>query len=142
VRRLTIEPSTDPTSYSFVHPIRVRFAETDAMGIAHHSSYLLYLEEARVAYMRAIGQSYDEVNKRDLVHFAVLEAAIEYRRALRFDDVVDVHTLVADVTRATLQVAYLLRCGNDLVATAVTVHGCVDGEGRATRMPAWVTAGI
>ena len=56
--RLTTEPSLDPTTYTFVHRLRVRFAETDAMGIVHHSRYVPYLEEARVEYLRAIGRPY------------------------------------------------------------------------------------
>ena len=48
---MSIEPSTDPADYDFVHQIRARFVETDAMGIVHHSNYLPYFEEARVAVL-------------------------------------------------------------------------------------------
>ena len=51
--RLSIDPSTSPDDYEFVHRIRVRFVETDAMGIVHHSNYLAYFEESRVEYLRA-----------------------------------------------------------------------------------------
>ena len=53
--RLELVPSLLPADYSFVHGLRVRFAETDAMGIVHHSRYLPYLEEARVEYLRSLG---------------------------------------------------------------------------------------
>jgi len=53
--RLSVDPSTSPDDYDFTHRIRVRFVETDAMGIVHHSNYLAYFEEARVEYLRAIG---------------------------------------------------------------------------------------
>lgn len=56
--RATPEPSLNPDDYIFAHQIRVRFSETDAMGIVHHSRYLPYLEETRVEYLRSIGQSY------------------------------------------------------------------------------------
>ena len=56
--RLSVEPSLDAATYPFHHRIRVRFAETDAMGIVHHAAYLPYLESARVEYMREIGRAH------------------------------------------------------------------------------------
>ena len=135
--RKSLEPSRLPGDYSFVHPIRTRFSETDAMGIVHHAAYLPYLEEARVAYLRRAGHPYDEV-RRDGFNFAVLEVVVQYRRPLEFDEVVDVHVQPGAVSRATFQLAYLLSVDDDVRATAVTVHGCVDGNGKATRLPPWV----
>jgi acyl-CoA thioester hydrolase len=121
-----------------VHRVRTRFAETDAMGIIHHAAYLPYLEEARVAYLRALGHPYDEV-RTDGLDIAVLEVGVQYRAPLRFDDEVDVHLWAGAVTRTTFQIAYLLTVGAEIRATAVTVHGCVDASGRASRLPVWVT---
>jgi acyl-CoA thioester hydrolase len=135
--RLTFTPSLDPAAYAFNHRIRVRFAETDAMGIVHHSRYLPYLEETRVAYLRHLGHPYSE-NQAAGIDFAVLEAYVQYRSPLRFDEEVDVHLVVGGVTRATFQIGYLLTVGADSRATAVTVHGAVDRQGRAARMPAWL----
>ena len=53
--RQSLQPSRDPGDYTFVHRLRTRFAETDAMGIIHHAAYLPYLEEARVAFLRQLG---------------------------------------------------------------------------------------
>ncbi len=137
VRRQSFEPSRRSGDYKFVHRIRVRFAETDAMGIVHHAAYLPYLEEARVAYLRHLGHPYREV--RHTGHnFAVLEVGVHYRRPLEFDEVVDVHLVAGAVTRTTFQLAYLLTVEGDVRATAVTVHGCVDRDGKATRLPTWV----
>jgi acyl-CoA thioester hydrolase len=135
--RIAIEPSTSSGDYPFRHEIRVRFAETDAMGIVHHSRYLPYLEEARVAYLREIGHPYTEwrENGQDS---AVLEAYVRYIRPLRFDDVVAVHLRLAVATRTTFQMGYLLTVGDDTAATAVTVHGMVTATGRPTRLPAWL----
>ena len=72
------------------------------------------------------------------VEVAVLEAAVQYRKPLRFDDEVDVSLRVGAVTRTTFQIAYLLSVGDEARVTAVTVHGCVDTNGRPTRLPAWV----
>ena len=135
--RQSLQPSRDPLDYVFVHRIRARFAETDAMGIIHHAAYLPYLEEARVAYLRQLGHPYDEV-RRDGFNFAVIEVAVQYRKPLEFDELVDLHVRAGAVSRATFQLAYLLTVGDEARATAVTVHGCVDDNGKATRLPAWI----
>jgi acyl-CoA thioester hydrolase len=149
--RQSLQPSLNPADYSFVHRIRTRFAETDAMGVIHHAAYLAYLEETRVAYLRAIGHPYDAVRAEapgggrapgqadgDGREFPVLEVSLQYRKPLYFDDEVEVSLWVGAVTRTTFQIAYLLSVGKVARATAVTVHGCVDARGRAARLPAWV----
>ena len=127
----------DPDAYPFTHSLRVRFCETDAMGVVHHASYLAYLEETRVEYLRALGRPYDRL-RADGIEFPVVEAAVRYRRPLRFDDVVDVGAMVASAAGATFQMSYLVRCDGSTSATAVTVHGVVDGQGRPTRLPQWL----
>jgi acyl-CoA thioester hydrolase len=135
--RVAVKPSLRAEDYSFHHVLRVRFAETDAMGVVHHARYLPYLEEARVEYLRHIGHPYTEWQAAG-IDAAVLEAFVQYRQALRFDDLLTVHVLLAVVTRTTFQMAYLLTRGDIPVATAVTVHGAVTSDGRPTRLPAWL----
>ena len=135
--RMDVEPSLAPDDYPFHHRIRVRFAETDAMGIVHHSRYLPYLEEARVEFLRHLGHPYTEWREAG-IDGAVLEAFVQYRTALRFDDVVEVHVRLAAVTRTIFQMAYLLTVGERVAASAVTVHGAVTSAGRPTRLPAWL----
>ena len=137
--RLSLQPSLDPAAYRFTHQLRTRFAETDAMGIIHHGNYPAYLEEARAAMLRTSGVPYEEVRSgEEGVDFAVLELYVRHRRPLRFDDLVTVHVVVDDLTRTTFQVAYLLTVDHEVRATAVTVHGAVDGRGRPARMPAFL----
>lgn len=107
------------------------------MGIVHHGRYLPYLEAARVEYLRAIGHPYHEI-RADGIDFTVLEAFVRYRAPLRFDDLVDVHVVLATATRATFQLAYLVTVDASVRATAVTVHGAVTSEGRPTRSPEWL----
>jgi len=135
--RLSLEPSRQPADYGFVHRIRTRFSETDAMGVIHHAAYLLYMEQTRVEYLRQLGHSYADEREGGL-DLAVLEASVQYRRPLHFDDEVEVHLHTGAVTRTTFQLAYLLTVNGEVRATAVTVHGCVDASGKATRLPAWV----
>ncbi len=136
--RLDVVPPLDPAAYAFTHRIRVRFAETDAMGIVHHSNHLLYLEETRVAYLRHLGRPYTELRAEGVDH-AVLECAVQYRLPIRFDDELAVHLVLARTTRATFQLAYLLEVDGEARATAVTVHGAVNAAGRPVRLPAWLT---
>ncbi len=135
--RLALDPPIDPAVYPFVHRVRVRFAETDAMGIVHHAAYLPYLEEARVSWLRSMGHPYTET-RADGVDFSVVEAWVRYRKPLRFDDVVDVHVGMGARTPTTFQLGYLLRVDDTACATGVTVHGAVTTAGRPTRLPAWM----
>jgi acyl-CoA thioester hydrolase len=135
--RIDVDPPLQPAEYSFHHRLRVRFSETDAMGIVHHSRYLPYLEEARVEYLRAAGHPYSTLRDEG-TDIAVLESWVQYRAPLRFDDEVTVHLRMASLTRATFQIAYLLTVDDEVRSTAVTVHGCVNPAGRPVRMPDWL----
>jgi acyl-CoA thioester hydrolase len=139
VVRVTYEPSTDPGDFTFVHRLRPRFAETDAMGVVHHAAYLPYLESARVEYLRALGHPYVALREQG-IEFPVVEIAARYLRPLYFDELVDVHLVLASVRGATFQLGYLLSVAGEPRATAVTVHVVVTLEGRPTRPPAWLQA--
>ena len=134
--RIDSEPSLNPSDYEFSHTVRVRFSETDAMGIVHHSRYLPYLEEARVEYLRHIGHPYHEIRDAG-IEMAVLEAFVQYRLPLNFDDVVNVHVAMGTITRATFQMTYLLTVADEIRAPGVTAHGALTTEGNATRLPDW-----
>ena len=135
--RISADPSTDTADYEFAHQLRVRFAETDAMGIVHHSRYLPMLEEARVAYLRHIGHPYSEI-RAEGIEMNVLEAWCQYRKPLEFDEVVDVHVDLARVDRASFQMGYLLTVDGEVRATGVTAHGAVTPDGRPVRLPTWL----
>jgi acyl-CoA thioester hydrolase len=135
--RLSLLPSIDPSDYRFAHTVRTRFSETDAMGIVHHAAYLLYLEEARVEFLRDAGHPYDQV-RADGVNFAVLEALVSYRRSVGFDEEVAINVMVGELTGTTFQIGYLLQVARETRATAVTVHGAVDSSGKARRLPTWL----
>ena len=136
--RLSLRPTLDPGDYRYVHRLRPRFAETDAMGIIHHGAYPAYLEEARAALLRDAGHAYTDVRGPGGVDFAVLELYVRHRRPLRFEEEVAVHLVVDDLTRTTFQVGYLLEVDGQARAIAVTVHGAVDADGRPSRIPAWM----
>src|SRR4051794_26335900 len=134
------EPSTNPHEYAFAHRVRVRFAETDAMGVVHHGAYLPYLESARVEWLRAAGRPYTAI-RAEGVDLAVVEVHVRYRAALRFDDEADIHVRLADAGRAAFWLDYLVTRDGVVVATARTRHALLDAaSGRPRPVPAWVAA--
>lgn len=101
--------------------IRVRYAETDQMGIAHHSHYLVWCEEARTAFMRESGISYRELEARGLL-LAVVEASVRYRAPARYDDLLRLDCWVRDRNRRRIVFGYAVwnDATNQLLATAQT----------------------
>lgn len=107
-------------------PIRVRYSETDQMGIVHHSSYLIYLEEGRTALMRDLGFPYDEVERRGL-GMAVRRVEVRYRVAARYGDVVIVSTRVERFRGASILYGYELVRDSDreVLATGSAEVACL-----------------
>ena len=119
--------------------VRVRFAETDAMGIVHHASYLPYLESCRVEYLRELGHPYTVLRDLDGIEFAVIGVTLEYDAPLAFDDEVDVSCAVASASGARFTIAYELRRGDALIAHGETRHAVLDrATGRPQRVPEWL----
>ena len=115
--------------------LRVRFAETDQMGIAHHSSYVLWMEAARVEWLRERGVSYREM-ERSGVSLAVSSVSVNYRTAAHFDDEVEIETTLVESKSRRFRYSYrLTRIEDDtLLATGESVHTPVDRGGRAVRL--------
>jgi acyl-CoA thioester hydrolase len=121
--------------------LRVRFAETDAMGVAHHAAFLPYLETARVEYLRSLGHPYRELRDRDGIEFAVVGVDIRYHAPLRFDDVFSVSCALAERARATFSLAYRVELDGRLVLSGRTRHAVLDrATGAAQRLPEWLVA--
>ena len=119
--------------------VRVRFAETDQMGVAHHGAYAAWLEVARVEWLRQRGHSYTHLEAQG-VSLAVSELRLRYRSAARFDDVLRITTRLTRAGSRGCSFAYRLDHDDDgrLVASAETHHVATDRRGRAVRLPdAW-----
>ncbi len=128
--------------YGFSTPIRVRFAETDAQGIAHNASYPVWFEVARVAYLEEHAGGYQRL--RDLgLEAVVLEAHIRYLQPTRFDDRLVVHARCVDVRGARFRYEYAIEREGALVADGWTSHATVDAVSfRPTRIPGWLREAI
>lgn len=114
--------------------LRVRFAETDQMGVAHHSSYVVWLELARVDWLREQGLSYKQMDAEG-ISLAVSELSVQYRSSVAFDDELVVETRLTEARSRRFCFSYNLRQGDKIVALATTVHTPVDQTGRAIRLP-------
>jgi acyl-CoA thioester hydrolase len=128
--------------YSFSTPVRVRFADTDAQGIAHNSAYLVWFEVARVEYLRAFAGGYQALRDHG-IEAIVLESLCRYRIPVRFDDELVVNTRCLGLRGARFRYEYAITRGEELVADGHTEHACVDGVTmRPTRVPGWLAEAI
>ncbi len=120
---------------------RVRYAETDAMRIVHHSSYIVWFEEGRSEYMRQLGFPYTRLEAMGL-YLAVTEIRARYLRAARYDEEISVETSLKSLRSRGLTFHYrVLRASDgELLAEGESVHVCIDDEGRPRRLPQEVHA--
>jgi acyl-CoA thioester hydrolase len=123
-------------------PLRVRFSETDAMGVANNAAYLAWFEVGRVEYLREIGHSYADVHSGGM-DMVVVEARISYLRALRFDDTFTVECTCTSVRGASFTFGYELRDARGVCTRGETRHACVDRERmRPVRVPDWLVQAV
>jgi acyl-CoA thioester hydrolase len=131
-----------PEGFHSSYDVRVRFAETDAQGIAHHASYVVWLEVARVAYWAEYAGGYRAIQAQGLEALTT-GLTIDYRAAAGFDDVLTVHLRCLDVKGARFRYEYRVERDGELIATAETLHATVAAKTHApTRVPAWFVEAI
>ena len=135
-----------PTPTRGATRVRVRYCECDSMGVAHHASYVPWLEIGRTELLRATGVSYRTLESHG-VFLVIVKLDVRYRRPIRYDDVVEVRTSVVGGSRVKIEHEYELvvveRDGEvkeEAVAAAATTLACVDGEGRVKELPGWLVA--
>jgi len=117
-----LSPAIDPLAARSVVRVRVRFVETDAMGVVHHSNYAHYLEHARVEWLRRRGLTYADWAAGGL-HLPVVELSIRYRAPARFDDELDVETTLAELRAATVRFDYrIIRAGDGTLCTEASTR--------------------
>jgi acyl-CoA thioester hydrolase len=121
--------------FRFGTDVVVRFAETDAQGVAHNSVYLVWFELARIAYLAEFAGGYPALRAQGLESF-VLESHICYRRPAHFDDRLRIHTRIGELRGARFRFDYEITRNGDVIADGWTLHACVNAETlRPTRIP-------
>jgi acyl-CoA thioester hydrolase len=116
------------------HRHAVPFYETDAMGIVHHSNHVRYFELGRIAWLQEHDQPY-ECYVEDGLHFATTHVDVAYHRPARFADEVDIVVWAEEIRHASLRMAYVLRVGDEVIATGSSDHAAVDDSGKVRRLP-------
>ena len=116
--------------------VRVRYAETDQMGVVYYANYLVWFEVGRSDWLRAAGSTYRTM-EADGVSLPVIEAHAEYRRAARYDDELEIRSTPTLLTPVRVRFDYeIWRAGeNAPLAVGHTVHAAMDRNGRPCRLP-------
>lgn len=116
---------------------RVRYAETDQMGVVYHSNYLVWMEIGRVELVRSLGISYKDLEEKEGLCLAVLDVSCRYRSPARYDQEIVVETRIAGSTARGVEFAYRIRSTDPdkLLAEGSTRHMWLNREWRPTRLP-------
>ena len=114
--------------------LRVRFAETDAMGVVYHANYLPWCECARLNLIESIGMDYAKMSNEG-THLPVVEAHLNYRHPARFGDLVKIRAYIRERPRAKIKVEYEITRGTVLLASGYTIHVFVISEGIPIKPP-------
>jgi acyl-CoA thioester hydrolase len=125
-----------PTSVS---TLRVRYAETDKMGVVYYANYLVWFEVGRADLLRSLGWTYREMEQAG-ISLPVIEAHCEYRRPAKYDDEIEVRTEGRMLSPVRMEFHYDVMRKDDQTVTASgrTVHAALDASGRPCRLPARV----
>jgi acyl-CoA thioester hydrolase len=128
--------------FRFSTELAVRFAETDAQGVAHNSAYLVWYEVARIEYLARFRGGYRSIQAEG-VEALTVESHVRYLKPVFFDDRLTVHARCVDVRGARFRYEYVLERDGEVVADGWTQHAVVDRETfRPTRLPAWLAEAV
>jgi acyl-CoA thioester hydrolase len=117
--------------------LRVRYAETDNMGVVYHSNFAIWFEVGRVELMRQLGLEYRTMEKDDNCHIPVVDLRVRYKAPALYDDEIVVRTRIANARQSLLHFTYeVLRAGDQtLLATGETMHIIVDDKFQRRSLP-------
>ena len=121
--------------------IRVRYAETDMMGIAYHGNYVTWFEMARIQMMDEFGYPYREM-ERDGYRLPVLEVGIRFKRSVTFDDRITVEATLSEKPGLRFRITYRLFLAGREAADGFSVHAFLNHDGRPVRPPKRFVAGV
>ena len=118
--------------------IRVRYAETDRMGLLHHANYLVYFEQARTELLRDQRATYRDIE--DQGYFLVVaKIEIKYKAPAHYDDVLTIRTTVTRTSPVRLEHKYEVFRDGKLLAEGASTLACVGKDGKLQAMPKWLT---
>jgi acyl-CoA thioester hydrolase len=117
--------------------LRVRYAETDKMGVVYHSNFVIWFEVGRVELLRQLGFQYSEMEQKDNCHIPVVDLRVRYKAPAQYDDEIVVRTVLKNVRSSLLHFSYEVFRESDrtLLATGETMHIIVDNKLERTTLP-------
>jgi acyl-CoA thioester hydrolase len=131
------KPSATPVQSGEV-AIRVRYAETDRMGLLHHANYLVYFEQGRTELLRAAGLAYKDVEDQGF-YLVLTRIEVRYRSPARYDDLLTLRTTVERLTSVRIDHRYEVLRDGTLLAEGSSTLACVDREGKLQALPEILT---
>lgn len=120
----------------FYYPVRIRFADTDPMGVVYHAKYFEWFEAARTELIRSNGMSYKEIEEEGL-SLPVIEAYCRYQRAIVYDELIRIKTQLAHFNRLKIRLEYQVYGENDeeIRVHGYTIHCFMNQQGKPVRAP-------
>ena len=135
-------------------PYQVSFAETNAMGVVHHSNHNRFFERGRIEFLRSAGILYSELSENG-IHFPVLKTACTYKRPLHFDDIILIESRLVLLSRTRISFSYRIITGQkapklnfdknpvecdsiDIATLGFSEHCCLAPDGKPKRVPDWI----
>ncbi len=117
--------------------LRVRYAETDKMGVVYHSNFVIWFEVGRVELLRQLGFQYSEMETEDNCHIPVVDLRVRYKAPAQYDDVIVVRTQIKNVRSSLLHFSYEVfrEADGTLLATGETMHIIVNNKLERTALP-------
>lgn len=114
--------------------VRVRYQETDNMGVVYYANYLVWFEIARTEYFRSLGLVYRKLEEKG-IYLMVASISCQYKSPAKYDDIVRMQTWIPEMKNSSLKFGYKLFVGEKLIAAGESVHVFTNGEGRPRRIP-------
>ena len=133
-------PTTQPPENTVTLTFHVRYAETDAMRVAHHANYFIWFEMGRAEYCRERGIDYSQMETERGLFLPIVEAQCRYVSPARYDDLLTLSVWCKEATKRTLRFGYVLRRGETLLAEGETYQILVDNAGRPRTLPPDIAA--
>lgn len=114
--------------------LRVRYSETDKMGVIYHANHFLYFEAGRTEFLRRLGVAYSDLERQG-IFLVVTECGARYRDNAGYDDALTVRTWVQSLSRVRVRFEYEVRLGDRLLVEGFTTLACLDGKGKPRAFP-------
>ena len=132
-----MQPQSTPSALVFEAQVRVRYAETDQMGVVYHSNYIIWFEVGRVEMLRQLGFTYRDMEKHDDIHIAVADVHCRFKSPALYDDLLTIRTRLVNVRGSILHFAYQIARAEDgkTLAEGESVHIVVDSRFQRLHLP-------